>query len=349
MFAVLGDLHFGTKQNSVEFLKIQLDYLDSFIDDIKSKGIDTIIQTGDFLHYRKTLHIRTFFWLKERFLKRIKDENLKLYVVDGNHDQYYMHTNDLASTELLSTYDNIEVIHKNKVIEIDGKQIGFIPWIANKNDEETFREFIKENKCDILVGHFDIKNFQLIPGHISTTGFREDDFLNFELVLSGHYHQTQRRSNILYVGTPYELTWSDFNSKGGYWIYDNGEITLVQNKNSIHKKIYYTDEKDKLKEIYNTLSDYKNKIIKIVIVQKKHDIVFNQFLTDLEKVEPYSVTIIDNIENNFEEDEEFGDIEDKNILDIIDDYLKITDNKNENQLKIIFKQLYMQSKEETEK
>ena len=56
MIAVLGDLHFGTKSDSAEFLKYQLDYLDKVIKYCKTNNIKHIVQVGDFFHSRKVIN-----------------------------------------------------------------------------------------------------------------------------------------------------------------------------------------------------------------------------------------------------------------------------------------------------
>ena len=64
------------------------------------------------------------------------------------------------------------------------------------------------------------------------------------MVLSGHFHATSQVNNFKYLGTPYQMNWSDYNSERGFWILeDDWKLTHKKNTTSPkHLKIYYTEQ-----------------------------------------------------------------------------------------------------------
>ncbi len=256
----------------------------------------------------------------------------------GNHDAYYTHYNDITALSVLKEYENIKVIETPIMYETDdGVKYSLIPWIANEKDEEYLEKFIKKNPHSITFGHFEFKNFEVIPGHKMDGGMDSSIFKNFDSVYSGHYHNKQTQGNIHYLGTPYELTWNDYQSEKGFYIWDTKTLHMefIKNENVLYKKIYY--DEDFVHSALIECKDTKDKIIKVYVVTKTKEPPFSNFLYELEQAGPESFSIIENDDGN--EELAVGN-DNKKIIDIIEDYLTDLEREDHEQLMKVFNYIY---------
>jgi len=105
---------------------------------------------------------------------------------------------------------------------------------------ENLKKFYKENSHNVTMGHFNINSFEVVPGHTYTDGMDSKMFKNFKLVLSGHFHNKQTKGNITYVGTSYDITWSEHGVKKGFHIInENHDLEFIENKNGKWKYWYH--------------------------------------------------------------------------------------------------------------
>lgn len=336
---ILADLHWGIRNNSQSFLRYQLDYMnDCVFPVLKERKISHLIQLGDFWNSRKNLDVNTMHWVRKRFLEPIKDMDIKLYIILGNHDVYFTHSNEITSLDILKEYNNIEIIHKPTMKPFGSMKIGLIPWLANTEDIEELRKFTVDSPVDTIFGHFELNNFEVIPGHKHSGGMNHGFLKNFENVYSGHFHLKQSIDNIHYLGTPFELSWSDCETEKGWYIIntDNGRMEFLKNERPVFIKIYY--DEDKYDECLKSIENVKGKIIKLYCIRKKNDTKFTEFIYQLEQKGSESFTIIDTA------DSVTGAIandEGKTLIDIISDYLVETKEEDEN-IKKILNKLYVE-------
>ena len=95
----------------------------------------------------------------------------------------------------------------------------FIPWICDDNETDSV-EKIKNSTSSIAMGHLEVKGFEMHNGVINEHGQERAMFKRFEKVLSGHFHKKSDDGQIYYLGTQYEMTWSDYNCPKGFHIFD---------------------------------------------------------------------------------------------------------------------------------
>ena len=84
---VLGDLHFGVRSNSMEWLQIQKDFFEEvFIPNLKKhvKPGDVLVQVGDKFDNRQSINIKVLNYAMDLF-ERL-GEILPVHVICGNHD-----------------------------------------------------------------------------------------------------------------------------------------------------------------------------------------------------------------------------------------------------------------------
>ncbi len=335
--AVIGDIHYGVKQNSQAFLKYQLDYFEEEVFPIlKKNNVNTIIQMGDFFNSRKSLEINTIHWVKKRFLDPIRKENINLKILLGNHDVYYTKSNEITSLSILDEYENIDIIKTPTLLETDGFKYSMIPWLANDEDVEDLKTFLNDNPHDTIFGHFEFKDFEVVPGHRQENGLNKKLFRFYDNVYSGHFHLKQSQDNIHYLGTPYELTWSDFNSDKGIYLLDTKTKIMEYHKNerTVHCKLFY--DQDFQEKCIEDIAGLKGKIVKVFVTNKDDDEKFAEFIYELEKEAPSSFIIIDNISMG---EEISVDDEGKGIFDVIRDYIKDS-NEPDKKIEPILKRLY---------
>ena len=84
---ILGDTHFGVKNNSLTWLKYQLKGLDEVIEYVRANPGYTIIHCGDLFDSRSTFNLYTVARVQDKF-NELSQYVEHLYVIGGNHDYY---------------------------------------------------------------------------------------------------------------------------------------------------------------------------------------------------------------------------------------------------------------------
>ena len=139
-------------------------------------------------------------------------------------------------------------------------------------------------------------------------------FSKFHTVFSGHFHCKSDDGQIYYLGAPYEIYWNDYNDTKGFHIFDTEtlELTRIQNPYRIHEKIYYDDSQTAYES--HDVSQYTNKFVKVVIVNKKDLYQFDRFMERLMKANCHDVKVI----------EDFSDMSADTVSDDIIQYAEDT-------------------------
>ena len=283
--ALLNDTHFGCRNDSPAFIEYQNKfYNDVFFPYIRENNVNTLIHLGDVVDRRKFINHNTAHNFKQNFWNRLEENNIDTHIIIGNHDTYYKNTNSINSMQqLITTFDGVNepfIYEKPKTVEFDGLPILFIPWICPENEEESLKT-ISESQSQICMGHLEVKGFEMHKGHFQEHGLEMDLFKRFEKVYSGHYHRKSDNGTIFYLGTQYEITWSDYQCPKGFHIFDTEtrELTRISNPLSIHKKIIYDDKK---KDYTNyDIKPYHNHFVKLIVLNKTDNEIFDKFVERL--------------------------------------------------------------------
>jgi DNA repair exonuclease SbcCD nuclease subunit len=344
--AIINDTHFGARNDSPFFLEQSLEFFEkTFFPYLKEHGIKTVLHLGDLLDRRKFINFNTLAQVKKRFFTPFIDNEINIHITVGNHDTYYKNTNSLNSLrELFYKESSFIHIHENPIeLNFDGLCIGMVPWIAKDNEQECL-SFIKKCKCPIVVGHFEIKGFQVINGVVHPHGITEKEFNRFEMVLSGHFHMRQNGKNIYYLGTQYQLNFGDANTSKGFHVLDTDtrELKFIKNPIETFHTIKYDDEKETTKKLLSSdVSNYKNCFIKIIVSNKTKPYDFDKFIDSLYAVPVQEVSIIE----DYQEKQTETDIDiAEDTLSIINKEIDSLENiQNKTKLKVLVKDLYMES------
>jgi len=255
--ALLGDIHFGVYNSDEQFFKFQISVLDKLFDGLKERGISDVVLSGDFFDNRKVVQWKLAYDAKEYMKSKTKD--FKFYYISGNHDLVYKNDNSINSFKIL--FEDVENFYiVNDVAEevmFDSVKFLMIPWL-NENSEKSFKQLMTTD-AKFAVGHLEMKGFQWVKGIESEEGLDIDLFGNFTKVFSGHFHIESEKANIKYLGSVYQLSWNDFDTRKIYTIFDTETKTWedVEIGNYIFEKIY------DVKAI--NVSDFKGKFVKVYI------------------------------------------------------------------------------------
>lgn len=291
--AIICDTHFGVRNDSPVFLDYFKRSLQWFFDTLEKEEIKVVIHLGDLFDRRKYLNFVTAQTCRKYFLEELNTRNIQTHIITGNHDIYYKDTHEVNSLKEIvdNRYEYIKTYDHPTLLSIDDTKIQLIPWITDSNKDRSY-DAIKNTQSDILMGHFDIKGFELHKGTLSEHGDDIDFFKRFDLVFSGHYHHKSSKGNIHYLGAFAEYTWSDWNDPRGFTIFDTKtrNFELIKNPHSIFKMISYNDSQDINQIDY---SQYKGTYVKVLCQKKENIYAFDMMLEKLYKAEPVDITVLE--------------------------------------------------------
>lgn len=206
--ALITDQHFGARNDSIQFHEYYNKfYSEYFFPTLEAEGITEIVELGDIFDRRKYVNFDTLYRAREYFFDPIIAKNYKLHCIVGNHDIYFKNTNRVNAPMLLveEASDNIHVYDNPTVVNIDGLNILFMPWINNANYEEAMAS-VENSPAQVCMGHLELKGFEMYKGAVIDAGMPHSTFKKFDMVMSGHFHHKSTRDNVHYLGAPYEMT-----------------------------------------------------------------------------------------------------------------------------------------------
>jgi DNA repair exonuclease SbcCD nuclease subunit len=344
LVALLTDTHFGARNDSPHFDDMfRKFYTESFFPYLKKAGITTLIHMGDVFDRRRYINFNILRSCREYFFTPLERAGITMHVIPGNHDVYFKNTNDINSIDLLlRPYDNI-IIHDTVSTEkIGGKNFTFVPWITDDNLEDTVEQLKKVKTPEFCIGHFEFNGFQMHKGIVCEEGMTPTIVEHFDTVFTGHFHHRSSNNNIYYLGSPYEMIWSDFDDSRGFHILDTEtkEITFIENPYRMFHKIYY-------KETSPTPDPkaFRGGCVKIIVEDRKDQEKYDIFL---ESLYAHGVTELTVMEDFSEYDvihrtDATEKVEDTLtlLLQFVDGAADLEDNKDV--LKSLIKTLYIEA------
>ena len=346
LVAILTDTHYGARKGA-QYLHDYFEkfYSEVFFPTLKERGVETVLHLGDVFDSRKSIEYQALQWTKRVVLDPLKD--YKVHAVVGNHDCYFKSTNKTNSPELLlQDYENIQTYSDPTEVTVNGEKILMLPWICDENLEKT-RKMMKSSKARFAMGHLELAGFEAYRGHKFEDGkglVQPSEFKKFEKVLSGHFHTRSDDGKIYYMGNPYEMYWNDVNDPRGFVLFDTetGEMEYVNNPNTLFSIVYYEDTKH---QTFNA-SQYKNKIVKVVVRKKSKQKDFDKFLDKLFSTGLIDLKVVENFNVQEAEDFDASDVE-ENTLSILSRYVDESDFEESSlcsdQIKALLSEIYMEA------
>ena len=315
--AIITDQHFGARKNSKLFHDYFLRfYNDVFFPTLEKEGISTIVDMGDTFDSRKGIDFSTLSWAKNNYYNRLKD--FTIHTIVGNHTAYYKNTNDLNTVDvLLREYSNIKVYSEASEIKLDNLNVLLVPWINPENEKRTLK-LINKTNCSVAMGHLEFRGFRIHRGYIMEQGHDCSLFEKFERVFSGHYHTRSTQGNISYLGNPYEIYWNDLEDTRGFHIFDTEtlELTPINNPHRMFYTLYYDDTPHQMLDV----TEFKDKIVKVVVKKKTDPKKFEKYIDKLYSSNCFELKIVENFA--IVEDEEFDVEESEDTISILNRYIQ---------------------------
>ena len=340
--AIIGDLHWGARNDNQEFLNYFQRFFDNiFFPELEKRNITNVLQVGDFVDRRKFISYVTLRHIREKIFSK---RDIHWDIIVGNHDTPYKNTNEINSlSELFSEYDNIQFFADPTEIEYDSLPVLILPWMNASNHTSSLK-MINETKAQIAFGHLEINGFEMYRGVSCDHGLAVSTFDKFDFVGSGHFHRKSRSGNINYLGTPYEITWSDYNEEKGFYIFDTEtrDVEFIENPYHIFHKVWYDDEGKTAEEIIGKNLDHLSQsYVKVIVKNKNNPYWFDLFMNKVYQLAPIDVSVVDDHYHLDEMSEEDLASEAEDTLTILSKYIEeLESNVDKKSLYILMNSLY---------
>lgn len=261
---IIGDFHFGIKNNSVYWLESQLNFLNNQIFPLlETKELDRCIFLGDLTDIRYSINQQVGIELKKIFRQMLSSfPDIQFYILAGNHD-YYSPLEEFASynsyellfgKEFVEYYKNITIINEEPYLTEDGAL--FLPWYFTENTDHIdeilynydFSTEVKEIFCHTDLSSWPgarIAAFKGVPiyaGHI-------------------HYEYEDQLANLHNLGSSCSFTFNDVNMKKYIYILEDYKITeRIENITTPRFKRFYNEEIFELGD-----EDFNNSYVQLCI------------------------------------------------------------------------------------
>lgn len=305
----IADLHLGKRVNEFLMIEDQAYILEEIIKIIKKERPDALILAGDI--YDRSIPSNESVRLFDYFLHQLKDLNLKVYIIAGNHDS----KERLAFASSILRQQNFFIeadyhgeifVDKNETVDI--YLLPFIkPIDVRKHFEHEISSYdqafenvlgkleVDTNKFNILVAHQFVTHQTIEPElsdseSINIGGLDNIDtshFKDFDYVALGHIHRPQRigRDTIRYAGSILKYSQSEVHHTKSICVLDiegkNLEIStipLIPKRDMVHIEGYL---EDLLKHegsddfVYATLFDEDEKVDALGRLREKYPNLLN--------------------------------------------------------------------------
>lgn len=351
--AIITDTHFGAKADT----QYMLDYYEDFYSKVFFQYLDDheikhVLHLGDVFDRRKFVNFNTLDRTRKMFFDRLQQrDHISFDCLVGNHDTYYNNTLEINSPKLLLkdyfAKDNWRLIERPVPLVYDNRPCLILPWIVQENKEESFR-LINQMNQEVVFGHLEINGFEFNRGNYCYDGMDRGVFKNYQKVMSGHFHQKSTQNHISYLGSPYEMTWIDYNEARGFHVFDTDtlELEFIRNPYCMHLAYYYNDVSNEhvTKLLQQMQSDnIGGRVVKLFVNRRADPATFDALFAKIEEMRPFSIDVVET-ELNLEKTDQanIGSVDD--TLTVIKKYINVVSSTNndvdENDLIELFTELY---------
>lgn len=246
-FAHISDLHLGKRVHQFSMIEDQKYILDKIVELVVQEEVDGVFIAGDV--YDKVYPSAEAVALFDSFLVKLAKEDIKVFVISGNHDSperiaFLGQLTQKAGVYLSPVYDG--EVKKISMEDQHGKlNVYLLPFIKPVHVRHFFPEEVITNYTEamkVVVEHMELNSEErnILVAHQFVTGAMRSDseeisvggldnveasvFETFDYVALGHIHRPQKMGSerIRYSGTPLKYSFSECQ--------DNKSLTIVEVK-----------------------------------------------------------------------------------------------------------------------
>lgn len=237
-FVHLSDLHLGKRVNGFSMLEDQEYILKQIVEIIKEEKAEAVIIAGDV--YDKAIPPAEAVCLFDSFLTELVRENLKIFMISGNHDSAERLSFASRILNEQGIYFSSLLAEKNEPIIIEDEygtlNIYLLPFVKPALVRAIYPDESIESYQDavqVILNHFTVNPEQrnILVAHQFVTGAECSEseelaiggldnidvnlFTPFDYVALGHIHKAQKmgRETVRYSGTPLKYSFSEINHR----------------------------------------------------------------------------------------------------------------------------------------
>ena len=376
---VFSDIHVGIKSNAQSRLEVANDYINRLVETIKERNIKTVIFGGDWHHERPSIAVETMCYSIE-MIKKITEHAKLIFIIGNHDLVTNTETNlssmrwleDMENVELIEKPTEC-MIKQNKVLlcpwlselehfqkeEYDG-MFGHFD-ISHKYLIEAYMEdHMSEEVSQAEISNIMIKSgFDLdLPENshldknttIKKANSKKHIGQFIELckkggyIYSGHIHQRRtfniKDRNFTFLGTPFQLTWGDFNkfsktSDRGHYILNCSTLKaefIENNESPMHRKYFISDlpvDELPVDEVFKE-KHIKNNFVRLILNKQFDYGKLNEIISHINERKPKEPCVVDyDFSIEFEDDDNNKpDVDHKNSkLEYINQYVESLDDE----------------------
>jgi len=291
---IFSDIHIFPHKRKNERLEDCLNVLKWVFKVSKERNIKSILFGGDFFHDRQKIEIYTYQKTFEILRDELKDSEINLFLLLGNHDIWFNDSTSVSSVLPLSSIPGLRVVKDPERIKIEGNNWDFLPF--THNPIESLKELSgKEGTHEYALGHLAVDGAILHGNQYSDVTVEHDGemvkvspsiFSSYKRTFLGHYHAEQKvNKSVEYVGSPLELSFGEAFQEKHIIIFDGEENSVEYIKNEFSPKHLIIDSKD-----YKKFKLDKN-FIQIKVEDASSADLISMKKEILEESKPYSLEI----------------------------------------------------------
>jgi len=326
--AFLCDTHSGARNDNDFYIHHQNHFYDNvFFPTLERENVDVVFHAGDLLDKRRAINIKSLAALNKHYIYRLIAEGYDYYQLLGNHDIYYKNTRWLSAIrEIYGPLegDHFHIISDPTLVDIGGLKILLMPWIVPDEEENITDIMFREGgDATMCVGHFELNGFQMNRGGKPMTGAMDRSLLDqFKIVLSGHYHTGAFNKNVMYIGSPFQMTFADQDDRKKFMIFDTEtfKMQFIYNDDHVFQQFDYTDGLD-LDAI--EFGDYQDINVKVIVNAKGNQSHYEDFMDRMNAVGPFTLTVVDRYVFESDDDTELETMDkgtEEILIESVDDY-----------------------------
>lgn len=328
---VIGDVHFGIKSGSVQWMEVQKNFFKQqifpLINKSKQLNISNIVFLGDMFDVRSS--VNTYIAIEVKKLIRelcinCYHNNINIYIIAGNHDFYspdeqykeYNSYDVVFGKEFIKTYtnlyiitDNINYIYKENIKTGLVYRIELLPWFETYN-KETFLHNLniihsinnkKTQSNSPICGAY--SHCDLINAAMDSDLYKKFKHINIPF-WAGHLHYIcQHNSLPLYnIGACMQYNYADTDSDRFIYIINEPENKIVPIINIITPKFKKIQDKDIFNDdifsLYKETEFLQLDILNENINNKKYTDRIKEIRLQLTNTDIRINTIFSDIQNN---------------------------------------------------